>query len=242
MSIDVTDATFEAEVLQRSMSTPVVVDLWAPWCGPCKTLGPILEKVIGETGGQVVLAKINVDENPQASQAFQVQSIPAVYALDNGQVVANFMGAQPEAQVREFVSQLLGPAAGAGGDEVAALLAQGDEESLRKVLELDAENKQAVMMLAQLLVQADRADEAITVLSAFPEGDEDIAAVLAAVRNAALPPDAQNQIDARLAELLPTVKADEDAKAEFLELMEELATGNPEAAIGWRKKLSTQLF
>lgn len=240
MSIDVTDATFEAEVLQRSMSTPVVVDLWAPWCGPCKTLGPILEKVIGETNGAVVLVKINVDENPQASQAFQVQSIPAVYALDQGQVVANFMGAQPEAQVREFVAQLGAPAP--AGDEIGQLLAQGDEESLRKVLELDAENKQAAMMLAQLLVQTERIDEAIVVLSALPEGDEDIAAALAAIRNAALPPDAQSQIDARLGELLPTVKADEDAKAEFLTLMEELATGNPEAAIGWRKKLSTQLF
>ena len=107
MMIDVTDASFEAEILNRSMTTPVVVDLWAPWCGPCKTLGPIIEKVVDETNGRVVLAKINVDENPQASAAFRVQSIPAVYALHQGQVVDGFIGAQPEAQIREFVNKLI---------------------------------------------------------------------------------------------------------------------------------------
>lgn len=246
MSIDVTDATFEAEVLQRSMSTPVVVDLWAPWCGPCKTLGPILEKVIDETAGQVVLVKINVDENPQASQAFQVQSIPAVYALDKGQVVANFMGAQPEAEVREFVAQLgggNGADAGAGaGDEIAGLLAQGDEESLRKVLELDGENKPAAVLLTQLLLESDRADEAIAVLAAFPEDDDDIAAMLAAARSVALPADAQNEINGKLGDLLPSVKADDEARAEFVTLLEELSTGDPETATAWRKKLSAQLF
>ncbi|MEZ5249468.1 MAG: thioredoxin domain-containing protein [Ilumatobacteraceae bacterium] len=79
-AIDVTDVTFQSEVIDRSMTTPVVVDLWAEWCGPCRTIGPILERVTDATDGQVVLAKVNVDENPGVSQAFQVQSIPAVYA------------------------------------------------------------------------------------------------------------------------------------------------------------------
>ncbi|MGB5755783.1 MAG: thioredoxin [Acidimicrobiales bacterium] len=240
MSIDVTDATFEADVLQRSMSTPVVVDLWAPWCGPCKTLGPILEKVIDETDGRVVLAKINVDENPQASQAFQVQSIPAVYALDKGQVVSNFMGAQPEAQVRAFVSELSGGAVGQG--EVEQLLAKGDEASLRKALELDPASKPATVLLTQLLLQSGRPDDAVAVLSAFPDEDDDIATMLATARAMALPPDAQNQIDAKLAALLPTVKGDDDARAEFVSLLDELSTGNPEAASDWRRKLSAQLF
>lgn len=240
MVIDVTDATFETEVLQRSMSTPVVVDLWAPWCGPCKTLTPILEKVINETGGQVVLAKVNVDENPQVSQAFQVQSIPAVYALSQGQVVSNFMGAQPEAQIRAFVAELGGGAA--SNDELASLLATGDEASLRKAVELAPDSKQAVLMLAQLLAQDERFGEAVEVLSAAPEGDEDIEAMLATVRGAALPADAQNEIDGKLEALLPTVKADDDARTEFLALLEELSTGDPESAAAWRKRLSTQLF
>src|SRR5919109_735494 len=107
MPIDVTDATFQTEVLDRSQTTPVVVDLWAPWCGPCRTLGPIIESVVDETQGKVVLAKVNVDENPQISQAFRVQGIPAVYALSGGKVVDGFIGAQPEGPVRTFVEKLL---------------------------------------------------------------------------------------------------------------------------------------
>ncbi|MFM8906231.1 MAG: thioredoxin, partial [Actinomycetota bacterium] len=131
--IDVTDATFQKEVIERSMTTPVVVDLWATWCGPCKTLGPILEKVIGATNGKVVLAKIDVDKNPGVARAFQVQSIPAVYALKDGQPVDGFMGALPEHQVKEFVNKLI-----PGGEviDVATLLARGDEASLREALKL----------------------------------------------------------------------------------------------------------
>ena len=131
MSIDVTAATFESEVVERSKQVPVVVDLWAEWCGPCKTLGPVLEKVVDETGGKVVLVKVDVDANPQVSAAFQVQSIPAVYALKDGKVVDGFVGAQPEANVRQFVEGLLPTAE---EDALTSLLAAGDEESLRQVL------------------------------------------------------------------------------------------------------------
>ena len=105
--IDVTDETFQTEVLDKSKQVPVVVDLWAEWCGPCKTLGPILEKVVGATDGKVVLAKVDVDANPGLSQAFKVQSIPAVYALKDGAVVDGFMGSYPENTVQEFVDALL---------------------------------------------------------------------------------------------------------------------------------------
>src|SRR5581483_2716713 len=102
-AVDVTDSTFQTDVIARSATVPVVVDLWAEWCGPCKTLGPILEKVVAATNGAVALAKVNVDENPRVAQSFQVQSIPAVFAIKDGKVVDQFIGALPEAQVVEFV-------------------------------------------------------------------------------------------------------------------------------------------
>ncbi|MDH3680680.1 MAG: thioredoxin, partial [Acidimicrobiia bacterium] len=185
MLIDVTDATFETEVLQRSMTTPVVVDLWAPWCGPCKTLGPMIEKVVDETNGKVVLAKINVDENPQASQAFRVQSIPAVFALSNGQIVDQFIGAQPEDAIRAFVNGLI---TGELQAELAALTAAGDEASLRRATEIDATYKPAAMALAQMLLVDGRANDALEVLAPLPD-DDDVTMLADAARSSALPSD-----------------------------------------------------
>src|ERR1700721_162806 len=104
--MDVTDATFQEEVLTRSATVPVIVDLWAPWCGPCKTLGPMLERAVAATDGAVELAKVTVDDNPRVAQSFQVQSIPAVFAISGGQVVDQFIGALPENQVTAFVQGL----------------------------------------------------------------------------------------------------------------------------------------
>src|SRR2546426_12409519 len=104
--LEVTDDTFERDVLDRSTEVPVVVDLWAEWCGPCRTLGPILERVVEATNGKVALVKVDVDANPQIAATFQVQSIPAVYALKDRQVVDGFIGAVPEAQVQAFVDRL----------------------------------------------------------------------------------------------------------------------------------------
>src|SRR5437588_3995243 len=104
--IDVTDTTFDQDVLERSKQVPVVVDLWAPWCGPCRTLGPIIERVVDATEGRVELVKVNVDENPRISATFQVQSIPAVYAMKDRKVVDGFIGALPEPAVAEFVAGL----------------------------------------------------------------------------------------------------------------------------------------
>ncbi len=104
---DVTDATFEELVLNRSNEVPVVVDLWAPWCGPCRTLGPIIEEVVAATDGKVELVKVNVDDNPRVAASFSVQSIPAVFALRDKSVVDHFIGALPQKAVEEFVSALI---------------------------------------------------------------------------------------------------------------------------------------
>src|SRR5580658_1424073 len=107
--MDVTDDTFQTDVVARSNEVPVIVDLWATWCGPCTTLGPMLERAVAATDGAVELAKVNVDENPQISASFKVQSIPAVFALRDGAVVDGFVGAVPEAQVQLFVDRLSPP-------------------------------------------------------------------------------------------------------------------------------------
>jgi putative thioredoxin len=105
--IDVTEETFNTDVVERSRTTPVIMDLWAEWCGPCKQLSPVLEKLAGEAGGQWILAKVDVDANPQLSAALQVQSIPMVVAVLGGQLVDGFLGAMPEAQVRQWIGQVL---------------------------------------------------------------------------------------------------------------------------------------
>jgi putative thioredoxin len=230
---DVTDLTFEQDVLDRSKTVPVVVDLWAEWCGPCRTLGPILEKVIGETDGAVELAKVDVDANPQISRAFQVQSIPAVYALKDGQVVDGFVGAQPEPAVREFVARLVGAAE---PTEVEQLVAAGDEVSLQRALELEPDNAEAVVSMAELLVVDGKPDEALQLLARIPESAE--TRRVAALARVGVPED---DIDARLEGLLPQVKADEEARQEFVDLLELLGPDDPRTAT-WRKRLTAQLF
>lgn len=236
MSIDVTDATFPTEVVERSKQVPVVVDLWAEWCGPCRTLGPILEQVIDETGGQVVLAKVDVDSNPQISNAFQVQSIPAVYALKGGKVVDQFLGAQPEASVREFVARL---APTQEESELDRLVAAGDEASLRAALELEPGHAGAVVALAELLVAAggDAAAEALALLERIPESPETRrVAALARVGSAA-----DADVTDELTTLLDQVKDDEAARQRYLDLLEVLGADDPRTA-GFRKQLTSRLF
>ena len=205
MAIDVTDATFQAEVIERSKTTPVIVDLWAPWCGPCKTIGPILEKLTDATGGRVILAKVNVDENPAISAAFKVQSIPAVYALKDGAMFDGFVGAQSEHVIAEFVQSLMPEG---GVPTVESLLAVGDEASLREAFVLKPGDEQIAILLAELLLTQGDVTGALGVLALVPETDN-VRIVIAAARAAFAPTD---DYDAQLTALLPRVKADEDAR------------------------------
>ena len=236
MIIDVTDSTLEVEVLNRSMTTPVVVDLWAPWCGPCKTLGPMIEAVVEATQGKVVLAKINVDENPASSQAFKVQSIPAVFAISEGKIVNSFVGALPEEKIVEFVNGLIGQGA---PTEVDLLREQGDEASLRKALEIEPDNAEVIIDLAELLAGEDRGEEALDLLEKIPETAETrrISAYVRSGSNIT----SDVQIEERLEQLLLIVKADDDARQEFVDLLELLGPEDPRTS-QWRKRLTTTLF
>lgn len=234
MAIDVTDATFQTEVIQRSASVPVVVDLWAPWCGPCKQLGPIIERVVDETDGAVVLAKVNVDENPQVSQAFKVQGIPAVFALKDEKVVANFVGAQPEAQVKEFVAALLPTA---DDIEIEQLLEAGDEASLRAVLERQPDHHDATVALAELLLAEERNDEAVELLARIPETAETRRVAALARTGAPAADDVTSRLDALLAE----VKTDDDARQEYVDLLEVLGSDDERTA-DYRRKLTSALY
>lgn len=241
--VDVTDATFEAEILERSDTVPVVVDLWAPWCGPCRTLGPIIEKVVDDTNGEVVLAKVNTDENPGLSQAFQVQGIPAVHAVYQRKVVASFVGAQPEAKVKEFVDALL-PSEEAR--RIAALLDAGDEESLEQVLEAVPGHPEAVVALAERYVEAGRGDDAIAMLHKIPESAETrrvaaLARTGAPVADSDEGPLAGVDVEAKLNDLLARVKGDDDARQEYLDLLELMGPTDPRT-VEFRRALSRQLF
>jgi putative thioredoxin len=237
MSIDVTDATFPAEVVERSKQVPVVVDLWADWCGPCKTLGPILEQVIDETGGKVVLAKVDIEANRQTAAAFQVQSIPAVYALKDGKVIDGFIGAQPEANVRQFVAGLL---PSEEEDQVATLVAAGDEASLRQALAMEPGHEGAVVALAELLVrrgaEEDKA-EALALLERIPESVETrrVAAL------ARIGVDTRDDVTDELDGLLARVKDDDAARQRFVDLLEVMGPDDPRTA-SYRKQLTARLF
>ncbi len=244
MTFDATDASFESDVLVRSDTVPVVVDLWAPWCGPCKTLGPMLERVIDATAGAVELAKVNVDDNPRVAQSFQVQSIPAVFAIRDRQVVDRFIGALPEAAIREFVGRLV-PAP----SEAEELIATGDESSLRRALELEPDNPAAVAGLAEILVGRGEPLEALALLERIPDTVE-TRRVAALARLAAaggtVSADAGNgaggaDLEQRLNSLLDRVKADDEARQELVDLLETMDPSDPRRD-QYRRALASRLF
>jgi putative thioredoxin len=171
-TVDVSEQDFEQSVVQRSHEVPVVIDFWAPWCGPCRALGPTLEKLAEEQQGKFILAKINIDENPMLAQAFQIQSIPAVKAVRNGALAGEFLGAQPEPNVRRFIEQLMPSEAESLAREAQRLeeagKAQGAESLYRAALAKEANQSPALLGLARVLVQRGEEGEALTLLGRVP--------------------------------------------------------------------------
>jgi len=171
-TVDVSEQDFEQAVVQRSHEVPVVIDFWAPWCGPCRALGPTLEKLAEEQQGKFILAKINIDENPMLAQAFQIQSIPAVKAVLNGALAGEFLGAQPEPNVRRFIEQLLPSEAESLAREAQRLeeagKAQGAESLYRAALAKEANQPLALLGLARILVQRGEESDAQTLLTRVP--------------------------------------------------------------------------
>lgn len=259
---DVTTASFRADVIAASARQPVLVDFWAPWCGPCKQLGPALEKAVADAGGKVTLVKMNIDEHPQIAGQLGIQSIPAVIAFDKGQPIDGFVGALPESQIRGFIERLAGPLE----DESASLLAEADEAAAKgdaagaaaiysEILADNPEDIKAISGLAKLQVAAGQIDAARGLLETAPKPpagkDQDpvIAAAWASLHLAeqasnvgelapleqavaANPDDYKSRFDLAVA---LSAKGDRDGAAEqLLEIIQRERKWNDEAA---RKQL-----
>jgi len=184
---DVTTASFRQDVVSDSMSQPVLVDFWAPWCGPCKQLGPIIEKVVAATKGKVKLVKMNIDDHPQIAGQLGIQSIPAVVAFSKGQPVDGFVGALPESQISGFIERLVGPVddgSVAMLEAAAALAKSGDLsgaiDAYGAVLVEDSENLEALAGIIKLYVESADLEAARGYLEAVPDGKENDAHIVAA--------------------------------------------------------------
>ena len=191
-AVEATDQTFMAEVIEASMQRPVVVDFWATWCGPCKQLAPMLERVVANADGRVKLVKVDIDRNPLIAQQLRIQSIPAVYAFDKGRPVDAFMGAVPESQVKAFVERLVGEpvesAIEAAVAQARAVLEEGDPKTagaiLNQVLQQEPGNAAALAALAQVFLAVGEVDHAREQLERLPDDagkDPAVAAAISAV-------------------------------------------------------------
>ncbi|MGJ0392422.1 MAG: thioredoxin [Methylocystis sp.] len=192
--IETTVERFRSDVLEPSLQKVVLVDFWAPWCGPCKQLAPVIERLVAATGGKAILVKMNIDAEPEVASQLGIKSIPAVVAFQRGRPVDGFVGALPESQIKGFLERLVGPVEDAADamEAVQAMIDEGDVAGAHALLsELTSQepvNPKAFAMLARLYLAAEQLDSARAVLDRLPESarkDADVAAATAAIENAA---------------------------------------------------------
>ena len=244
--IDVSDATFQTEVIERSKQVPVVVDFWAEWCGPCRQLGPLIEREANAREGDVVLAKLDTDANQQTAMEYRIQGIPAVKAFKDGQVVDEFVGAQPPANVARFFDGLV-------PNEADRLVEAGDEASLRRALELDPARTEAAVALARMLLARGETDEALAMAERAPgnfqgqglaarirleqQGEPDLTAAWSALDAG----DHETAIDV-LIEALPNADgAKDDIRQAVVAVLDELGVEHPLARDA-RRRLAAALY